>query len=589
MPTRLSLVVSLLWLSVSGSIQGQALGTFRWQLLPHCNLLTLSVRQDGGVYTLDGVDDQCGAAQGASVVGTAFLNPDGSIGMGLATVVSPGAAPVVLHARLTLATVSGTWSDSAGNGGTFAFTPGAPTPGGSGRPVPPNGIRPGSITSNQLAPGAVGAAQIALGAITSAQIAAGTITAAQLADGAVTAAKIAPGAVQVPIVGTCLVGQYLRGVSPNGAVICEPIFVPNLTTVADDPANPVGAFASMVLDSAGLPLISHREAGTANALRLTRCHTPACTSSTSLAIDDPADGVGSYSSIALGLDGLPVISHHNVAATALRVTKCGNPTCTAGNVSTNVDDPADAVGYFTSIEVPPDGLPLIAHLNYSTGNLRVTKCGNPSCTAGTSADIDDVADIVGWYASLAIGADGLPVIAHLNASNGTVRVTRCGTPGCTAGSVTTTVVDDPANAVGSDLSMTIGADGLPLIAYQEGTVLALRVTHCGDAACTSGNESTTIDDPINDVAYFTSIAIGADGRPIISHTEATTLALRVTKCGNLACSAGNVSTTVDDHPADVVGIYTATAIGLDGLPVIAHQNGPQGNLRVTKCGTQNCR
>jgi hypothetical protein len=39
-------------------------------------------------------------AQQAGVVGTAFLNPDGSVGVGVATVASPGAPPVVLHAQI---------------------------------------------------------------------------------------------------------------------------------------------------------------------------------------------------------------------------------------------------------------------------------------------------------------------------------------------------------------------------------------------------------------------------------------------------------------------------------------------------------
>ena len=63
-------------------VSTQALGTFRWQLQPYCNTLTLNVRQDGVVYTLDGFDDQCGAASAASAIGTAFLNPDGTIGFG---------------------------------------------------------------------------------------------------------------------------------------------------------------------------------------------------------------------------------------------------------------------------------------------------------------------------------------------------------------------------------------------------------------------------------------------------------------------------------------------------------------------------
>ena len=71
----------------------QSLGTFRWQLQPYCNVLTVAVTQVGSVYRVEGTDDQCGAATSASVIGTAFQNPNGSIGFGLNVVAAPGGTP----------------------------------------------------------------------------------------------------------------------------------------------------------------------------------------------------------------------------------------------------------------------------------------------------------------------------------------------------------------------------------------------------------------------------------------------------------------------------------------------------------------
>ena len=56
----------------AAAVSAQSLGTFRWQLQPHCNVLTVTVVQQGGQYQVDGTDDQCGAAQQASVA--AFLD-----------------------------------------------------------------------------------------------------------------------------------------------------------------------------------------------------------------------------------------------------------------------------------------------------------------------------------------------------------------------------------------------------------------------------------------------------------------------------------------------------------------------------------
>ena len=226
-------------------VRAQTLGTFRWQVQPYCNVLTVTVVQQGAQYHLDGTDDLCGAGRQASVVGRAFPNPDGTIGFGLTIVSTTGAAPVHLDVRITVATLAGPWTDSAGNSGTFVFTPGAGT-GGSVRPIPPGGIAPGTITT--------------------AQIAAGAITATQLAPGAINAAAAAFGA--------CPPGQYLRGLLATGGVLCEPIGTPPLSTSIDT-ANLVGLKTSIAIGSDGLAIISHRDA-TNNDLRVTKCNSRTC-------------------------------------------------------------------------------------------------------------------------------------------------------------------------------------------------------------------------------------------------------------------------------------------------------------------------
>ena len=52
--------------------------------------MTLILVHEGVVFTLDGFDDQCGASERASATGTAFFNPDGTVGIGLTVVLAPG-------------------------------------------------------------------------------------------------------------------------------------------------------------------------------------------------------------------------------------------------------------------------------------------------------------------------------------------------------------------------------------------------------------------------------------------------------------------------------------------------------------------
>lgn len=675
--------------------RAQPLGTFHWQLQPYCNVLTLSVQRAGGVYTLDGYDDQCGAAERASVVGTAFLNPDGSVGMGLSSMTAPEAAPVVLHARIELATVSGTWRDSAGNSGAIVFTAGA-SAGGVLRPVPANGIRPGSVTATQLAPGSVGAEQIAAGAVeasrlapdaiatalgplSSGQIAAGAITAAHIAPdavgaghiaahavglsqiapgavqavhlapgvasaaigpitsgqiapgailsahivpGAVTAAHIAPGAVgaaqiapgavgpsqlaagavggahiaegaigashlapgivQSLVVGTCAVGQYLRGVTAAGRVICEPFFAPTVSTSLNDLDLDANVWTSMAVGPDGLPVIASYD-NNAAALRVTKCRNPACTGgSLTTLTDGPVTGIFPF--VAIGADGLPLIAHEDGTVGGLRVTRCGNPGCTFGNVSTLVD----SGGGHPSIAIGADGLPVISH---STGTtIRVTKCGNGACAEGNvSTTVSDPLINDGHEPSIAIGADGFPVISHGAVVGGdrVLRVTKCGDAACTAGNVTTTVDDARPLSVGEESSIAIGGDGLPIISHREIRRSNLRVTKCSNAACTAGNITTTVDDPVEAVGNYLSMAVGVDGLPVIAYQALPSGAVHVIKCGNQACTSGNVITAVD-NAAPLLGFWNLIAIGGDGVPVIAHVD-QVGVIRVTKCGTQSCR
>lgn len=172
----------------------QPLGTFQWQLQPYCNLVSLSVTQEGGLYTLRGTDDQCGTPQRAGAAGLAFQNPDGTIGFGLTIITAPGGLAVHVDATISLLSLSGTWRDSAGNSGPFTFTPGTGQA-GSPRPAPSVNIPAGSITAVQLAPGAVGPAQLMTGAVGAAQLAANAVTGANVVDGSLTGTDLANAAI----------------------------------------------------------------------------------------------------------------------------------------------------------------------------------------------------------------------------------------------------------------------------------------------------------------------------------------------------------------------------------------------------------
>lgn len=178
----LGLVAFVCLLGVPAAAGAQPIGTFRWQLQPYCNVITVAITQHGGVYTLDGTDDQCGAATQAAVVGTAFPNPNGTIGLGLNLVGSPGGSPAHIDATITLPSASGSWRDGAGRTGTFTLTPGAST---GGSPLPGGGIGMAGINQAEVQRRVAGACGSGLaiqtvhedGSVSCGPTGAGTITA----------------------------------------------------------------------------------------------------------------------------------------------------------------------------------------------------------------------------------------------------------------------------------------------------------------------------------------------------------------------------------------------------------------------------
>ncbi len=114
----------------------QVIGTFAWQTQPYCNVVTVTVIQQGAQYQLTGYDNLCGAGP-APVTGTA-VPAGGGVRFGFA-VARPDGRAAHLSATITLAGLSGTWLDDDGRSGAFAFggsATGAPRPAPAGVAAP---------------------------------------------------------------------------------------------------------------------------------------------------------------------------------------------------------------------------------------------------------------------------------------------------------------------------------------------------------------------------------------------------------------------------------------------------------------------
>jgi Chaperone of endosialidase len=377
-------------LVLAATAEAQPLGSFTWQLQPHCNRVTVTVTQNGGIYTLDGADDQCGAAQAAPLVGVAAPNPDGTIGFGL-NIVSPSGQPIPVQARISISTLSGTWSDNAGNGGAFAFGANA---GGSPRPLPG---APGDIAGVTAGTGLTGGGT------------AGDVTLA-----------VNLGEVQSRVMTACPPGQALRSIAQDGTAVCESISgtaggdITSVTAGAGLTGGGSSGAVSLAVEFGG-------SGGQFLAARADHTHTVAGNQSTAVGLAALANNTASFNT-ALGATALlnttTGFANTAVGAGTLAANTTGTDNTAVGRVALNVATASGntAVGSLalganttgaTNAAVGAESLRLTTtganNVGVGRGAGRDNVTGSRNTLLGTRADVA-AGDLVN---AIAIGADAL--------------------------------------------------------------------------------------------------------------------------------------------------------------------------------------
>ena len=369
---------------------------------------------------------------------------------------------------------------------------------------------------------------------------------------------------------------------------------PPANTITSIDVYPVGLQTSIAIGSDGYPVISFGD-NFAGSLRLLTCDGIKCDGGhpTIATIDVREPWVGWPSTVAIGQDGFPVIAYSGQLSprAPLLIAKCNDLACTGGDELISVaDQPEFHVGYGSSIAIGSDGFPVISHFTELEGvsSLRLTKCNDVACTGGDETNTTLQAGSGGGYTSLAIGGDGFPVIATSDGQTGQLLVVKCNDPACTGdGDVITVVADD----ILAYVSLALGTDGFPLIAYERNLGPSVSVIKCNDPACAGGDEAqSVVDDQGEDPGQYTTVAIGANGNPVIAYWDRVGALgqLVVASCNDSACAGGDETITVVDGPSHV-GQGISLAIGSDGLPIISYLDGPYPHsLKVVHCGNPDC-
>ena len=137
----------------------------------------------------------------------------------------------------------------------------------------------------------------------------------------------------------------------------------------------------------------------------------------------------------------------------------------------------------------------------------------------------------GGWASMTIGADGLPIIAYHDAARGALKIAHCEDGGCTKATI---AVLDRSNSsaggdgVGTDTVIAIGPDDLPVVAFRDAEDQSLKLARCSDERCTQAVISTVVREPGLDPGHNTSMQLAEDGSPLLVYAGTCWTQLPVT-------------------------------------------------------------
>ncbi len=240
---------------------------------------------------------------------------------------------------------------------------------------------------------------------------------------------------------------------------------------------------------------------------------------------------------------------------------CDDFVCTTTSRITLADDV-----FGGNAALADDGRPVfvLAPNDPSGSGAVVVICGDIRCETGSSvtATLDDVAVPVP-FSALAID-EGRLAYAYRDGDSAALHLVTCGDLEC-ANPVSVEVVPpigDGGNGWPDVFSLAVGTDGLPVLAYGTmGDLRQLRIVHCENWSCTDLS-----DVAVSELQGFwqgPSLAIGSDGNPVMAFQSNDRIT--VLKCEDAACNRTIISYPLGETPGD-----PSLVIGADGNPIISY-------------------
>jgi hypothetical protein len=284
----------------------------------------------------------------------------------------------------------------------------------------------------------------------------------------------------------------------------------------------------------------------------------------------------------LAMTSLTLVLMSTVTQVSAASAASGTSTVTDVAISSplGIGNPVVAIGR--------DGLGLLAYFDSTAASLNVAHCRDVNCTSAQTTTVEPRGSFGAPGAiriSTQIGSDGLGLILFFHATpNGwDLKLAHCANIACT--SSTATVIRTLTRADGFN-TLLAGTDGLPMVFYEEPSqanpnAMVLRAFHCGNLTCTANGSDIILETDAATAGITTTVAVGPGGFPIVAYYSLT--GLRILRCVTVQCTFGTTSTPIT---AAQQGVDPSLVIGGDGLPLVSYLD--SGTLKVTHCADLGC-
>lgn len=321
-----------------------------------------------------------------------------------------------------------------------------------------------------------------------------------------------------------------------------------------DPTRFATGATAIEIDPTGRPIVAFVEAFVER-LTLLACDDISC-SNASVIQATPGNTVERLHDMTLDAQGDPVFLYSNPAGDLVLQTCPGR----CATVTTN----SIGVGQGASrLTLSPAGNPIVGFFDSVDQSNKLVVCGDAACATHTTTVLEASTGAVG-FVDVTIGHDGLPVVALHSSSASRLDVITCRTPACDGSPTPLRSTVDATPSAGRSPAIFIGADGHPLIAYQVGASADLKLARCGDASCSNAAKLTTVATGAT-VGFAPDVVIAATGHPVISHeryVSGSIDAVLIEICGDETCSTRTTTELRDGLTS--ISSASRIAIGANG-------------------------